>query len=1382
MTRNTRFRILGIALTLMVVAFIGWRLMPGTSAQKSLGPADNGSAVAPMPDDDGLLLLNARQISVKSPEAQAERRAIDSFSGKRMHLFRFSGPIQGEWVKMLTDSGVEIVDYIPHYSYLVYGDASSLQQVRTKSTEAKSPIQWDGEFRSDYRLHPTVYFQPKSDNGQTGLRSSEFQIQLVRDDDANGETFKLIESLKTADIKGRQNVRHFVNFVVGLDEKGMQAVADRPDVVSIYPYIEPVMMDERQNFILRGNLTGNDPTPGDWLAHLASRGFTQAQFDASNFVVDVSDSGVDTATPASPNQFLLRTGGSPTGASRLVYARIEGTGSGTAQGCDGHGNLNATIVAGYVPTGPPFNAAPHADALGYRYGMGIAPFVKVGSSAIFTPSYQNPVFTNLQSKAYNDGARISTNSWGAAVGGAYNADAQTYDGLVRDAQPTGSTNAAPGNQQMVILFSSGNSGSGANTIGSPGTGKNIMSVGASENVHPFGAADQCGTTDAQANSAMDIVPFSSRGPNDDGRFKPDIMLPGTHVTGGVAQASNLDPVSGNGAQLACFDAGRVCAGVGPPPGGNFFPAGQQWYTASSGTSHSTPAIAGYAALIRQDFINRGFAPPSPAMSKAVMMNSTEYMTGVGANDNLPSNNQGMGLADMDRYFDMFAQGRILRDQEAADVFTDSSTVTQNQLYTGTIADSTKPFRVTLAWTDAPGSTTGNAFVNDLDLEVIVVGGTPYKGNRFSAGNSVLGGNRDTRNNTESVTVPAGVTGPFLVRVRGTNIAGDGLPDNADPTDQDYALVVSNANESPQAIIEDAGVSIVSESLSPANGAPDPGETLTVNLALQNSGIANSGTVNVTLLNSGGISNPSGPQNYGAIPLQSGAVRPFSFSVPGNAMCGGTITLTFRVQIGATVFNTTKTYTLGTIPAGGTVTFANNTLMNIPNGQPATTSGPAAPYSSDILVSGLTGNKKISIELTTNNHTWGGDIDVLLESPGGQKFVAMSDAFDNSNRTGTVTTTLTIRDDSATTMPQTGVWPATGDFRPTNYGTTDTFVAPAPAGPYSHPAPGGSATFASVFGSSGAAMNGTWKLWIVDDAGGDVGTIQGWKITFTAIDFVCAQPQLNAVRADFDGDGRTDLSVWRPTEGNWYLQQTTDGFQTVSWGLNNDRIQPGDFDADGEADFGVYRPSNNTWYGILSSNNTFVQATWGVAGDIPVLGHYVNAGLEDTPAVWRPSNGRWYIFGDTYREIAFGQMGDVPVPGDYNGDGTTDYAVWRPTTGEWHVSVNSVYTITTLGLTGDMPVPADYDGDGKDDLAVWQPSTGRWSILRSGSGNSLLEVFWGLNNDVPVPGDYDGDGSYDVAVWRPSEGRWYIIRSTAGIVTANWGLSNDKPAPVGYIPN
>jgi subtilisin family serine protease len=154
-------------------------------------------------------------------------------------------------------------------------------------------------------------------------------------------------------------------------------------------------------------------------------------------------------------------------------------------------------------------------------------------------------------------------------------------------------------------------------------------------VQAFGGADFCGVGDTGADSANDIIGFSSRGPTSDGRKKPDIMLPGTHISGTVAQASNVSPVSGTGAQLACFTADGVCGGVGI----NFFPAGQQWYTASSGTSHSTPAISGFAALLRQDFINRGFSPPSPAMTKALMMNTAAYMNGTGANDTLPSNNQ-----------------------------------------------------------------------------------------------------------------------------------------------------------------------------------------------------------------------------------------------------------------------------------------------------------------------------------------------------------------------------------------------------------------------------------------------------------------------------------------------------------------------------------------------------------------------------------------------------------------------------------------------------------------------------------------------------------------------------------------------------------------------
>ena len=145
------------------------------------------------------------------------------------------------------------------------------------------------------------------------------------------------------------------------------------------------------------------------------------------------------------------------------------------------------------------------------------------------------------------------------------------------------------------------------------------------------------------------------------------MGPGTHVSGGVAQASIASPTgSGTGAQLACFNGSGVCGG---PAGSNFFPAGQQWWTASSGTSHSCPATAGAAALIRQHFINQALTPPSPAMTKALLMNSARYMTGVGANDTLPSNNQGMGEINLNSFFDIFATANIMHDEVPADLFT-----------------------------------------------------------------------------------------------------------------------------------------------------------------------------------------------------------------------------------------------------------------------------------------------------------------------------------------------------------------------------------------------------------------------------------------------------------------------------------------------------------------------------------------------------------------------------------------------------------------------------------------------------------------------------------------------------------------------------------------
>ncbi|WP_224247027.1 S8 family serine peptidase [Hyalangium gracile] len=719
-------------------------------------------------DDLNVILLNAGTIDTASAHGKSLRAMKPQrFAGRRLHLVQFAGPIKPEWVQQLEATGVKLVTYIPNNAYLVYGDEAALNGLR-KHVAASRTLQWNGDYLDDYKLDPSIH----------KLQTPTYAIQLVKDEEANGPTLELIRARQSRDGTIGEALG-YVNVVAYLTLKDLQEIAQRPDVLSIQPRSEPRKYDERQNMIISGHVAGNSPTGPGWLAWLATKGFTQAQFTASGFGVDVTDSGLDNGT-ATPNHFGFYVGGDVSNASRIVYNRIEGTGS-TAAGCDGHGNLNAHIVGGYTnKTGAPFT-----DAAGYAYGLGVAPFVKMGGSVIFGPDWTTPDYEDLQSRAYRDGMRISTNSWGYTSGNTYNIDCQQYDALVRDAQPTGSAVPAAGNQQMVIVFAAGNNGPGANSVAPPGTAKNVFTVGASENVQAFGGADACLVGDNGADSLNDIIDFSGRGPASDGRKKPDIVAPGTHVSGGVAQDATQranPPANPLGKALACFDASGVCGG----PSNNFFPLGQQWYSASSGTSHSTPAVAGGAALVRQYFINQGVAPPSAAMTKAYLMNTTRYLTGVDANDNLWSNKQGMGLMDLGMAFDGIS--RLLDDENPARLFTSTG---QTHTFTGAISDPTKPFRVTLAWTDAPGSTTGSAWKNNLDLTVRI-GTNTYKGNVFTGANSVTGGAADTQNNVESVFLPAGTTGNFSITVTAANINSDGVPGNASSLDQDFALVAYNS--------------------------------------------------------------------------------------------------------------------------------------------------------------------------------------------------------------------------------------------------------------------------------------------------------------------------------------------------------------------------------------------------------------------------------------------------------------------------------------------------------------------------------------------------------------------------------------------------------------
>ena len=188
---------------------------------------------------------------------------------------------------------------------------------------------------------------------------------------------------------------------------------------------------------------------------------------------------------------------------------------------------------------------------------------------------------------------------------------------------------------------------------------------------------------------------------------------------------------------------------------------------------------------------------------------------------------------------------------------------------------------------------------------------------------------------------------------------------------------------------------------------------------------------------------------------------------------------------------------------------------------------------------------------------------------------------------------------------------------------------------------------------------------------------------------------------------------------------------------------------------VWRPSEGSWY-VLGRP----RVQWGLPGDIPVPGDYDGNGETDL-AVWRPSSGTWYIPGRS--PIQWGLPGDIPVPGDYDGNGKTDIAVWRPSNGIWYVRGRPR---VQWGLPGDIPVPGGYTGAGKTDMAVWRPSTGTWHIL----GDPPVQ--WGLPGDVPVPGDYYGERKASPAVWRPGTGTWHVLNR----LPVQWGASGDIPVP------
>ena len=686
---------------------------------------------------DGLLLDGAQPESALSRLHPDETFGLGIAPQAGLYLVQFVGPVQDSWLQWLTTIGAELVQSLPMNAYVVRVGAEQLPQLEALH-EARQELQFVGAWQPAYRMSARLRQVMESSAGAP----QPVTIQLVAGPEAD-EARDWITTLSATPIRS-DLIGPYENVAADIDPVHYRLLARHPAVFALETRGTPERTDEVQGQIVAGNAASNGATSPGYLAWLSSMGFGPNQF--GSFAVNV----VDDAFTISGHEGLP--------ASRIAF-QFNPSGQ-TFQ--TGHGFFNAHIVGGYN------NAvgSVYEDSSGRNYGLGVAPWARVGSTGIFGPVGASAHLWERQ--AYQSGARISSNSWRYIDSFAqpildYDSSAQTYDFLARDADAT-----QAGNQEYTILFAAGNDGPDFNTVGAPGTAKNIITVGASESRRPEGS-DGC-LDGAGADDIRDIVGFSSRGPvnasGGDGRVKPDLVAPGSHIQ------SAVPPANYTGAGL-CDD---------------FWPLGQTRYSWSSGTSHSTPAVAGGAALVRQWFLNQGLGAPSPAMVKAVLLNSAAYMTGVGASDSLPSMNQGMGRMHLTPAFDSSAR-RVLQDQST--VF--SATGQLHQVF-GVVPDSDRPFRVSLAWTDAPGSINGGPWVNDLDLQV-TVGGQTYLGNVFSGTRSVTGGSRDFRNNHESVFLPAGTSGAFTVTVIARAINGDGLRNNADQTDQDFALIIHNGDPS-----------------------------------------------------------------------------------------------------------------------------------------------------------------------------------------------------------------------------------------------------------------------------------------------------------------------------------------------------------------------------------------------------------------------------------------------------------------------------------------------------------------------------------------------------------------------------------------------------------
>jgi len=687
---------------------------------------------------------------------------------QKYFIVQFAGPIQQSWKDEVAAEGAEVLDYIPDFAFKVRMNPGIAQRVGQKSF-----------------VSAVVAFQAQFKLGSDLKRDGEANLYHVRIE--RGSDFGLVRSLIArtgADILGFEND----TVIVSANSAFVDAIAQVDDVASISNY----HLNEKFS-------NSNGPALNDKAGDIIGAGVANSRgYDGSSQTAAVSDTGIGggtttTAHPDIPSSRVAAIFNWP-GAAGGCFQSV--TNDGSVDVDSGHGTHTAgSVLSAGEPGGQGRGVAPAAHLVfqSTENWATITSFCQIfggwPANGYFLIGLPGDLKTMYQ-QAYDAGARIHSNSWGSSVAGDYTADSAETDSFVWT------------NRDMVITFSAGNEGTDANSdgvvdndsIGSPGTSKNVITVGASENQRTdnypcdtsltytshdtYQTGQTCNSmggnqanflgtygqrypadfpanplfSDVTAGNSKQMASWSSRGPTDDTRIKPDVVAPGTWI---LSAYSSLHQ-EGYGDPLNPQNGVYQWDGWGTPYNSE--------YKYMGGTSMSNPIAAGGATVVKDYYNKAHFINATAALVKATIINSAVDMqdeNNDGANDNdfpIPNNHEGWGLVNLDGATD----GTIAFVEEAAGLSTGGS-----QAFNVTTTGG--PLKVTLVWSDYPSTDTATInLVNDLDLTVSGPSGT-FRGNVFSGGWSATGGSADRRNNVENAYIQSPVAGTYTVTINAFNI-------------------------------------------------------------------------------------------------------------------------------------------------------------------------------------------------------------------------------------------------------------------------------------------------------------------------------------------------------------------------------------------------------------------------------------------------------------------------------------------------------------------------------------------------------------------------------------------------------------------------------------